>query len=122
MDRANEYLRVQVQTADSGKLILMLYQKAINSLRKAGECLDKGDMEGKGREILRCQEIILELLASLDARAGQITKSLASLYVFIYRKLNAANLGKDRKSIDEAISLLTPLTEAWEEMVKRPLS
>ena len=46
------YSQVQIQTANRGKLIILLYQGAIRNMKKALMLMEKGDMEGKGNKNL----------------------------------------------------------------------
>lgn len=113
----NRYRQVQISTASRGKLILMLYQGAINSLKKAVEMLEKKDYMGKGECIIKAQDIIMELNLALDMSAGEIAQSLRGLYVYMYRRLIDANLQKDTAPIQEAIRIMSNLYEAWEQVV-----
>ena len=111
------YRQVQIATASRGKLILMLYQGAINSLKKSVELLDKKDYMGKGDCIIKAQDIIMELNLALDMSAGDIARSLRSLYIYMYRRLIDANFHKDPVPIHEAIRIMSNLYEAWERVV-----
>jgi flagellar protein FliS len=111
------YRQVQIATASRGKLILMLYQGAINSLKKSIELLDKKDYMGKGDCIIKAQDILMELNLALDMSAGEIAHSLRSLYVYMYRRLIDANMNKDTAPIQEAIRIMSNLYQAWEQVV-----
>ncbi len=113
----NEYKQVQIGTAEQGKLILMLYDGAIASLNRAAEALRQGDHVVKGQFILKAQDILLELLAGLDLEAGELAVNLQSLYLFMYRHLNEANLRKSEKHIQEVLRILGGLREAWGKAV-----
>ncbi len=113
----NEYKQVQIGTAEQGKLILMLYDGAISSLSRAVEALRQGDHLMKGQLILKAQDILLELLAGLDLGAGELAVNLQSLYLFMYRHLNEANLKKSEKHVQEVLNILTSLREAWGKAV-----
>ena len=113
-----QYKQVQVNTASPGKLILMLYQGAISTLKKAADLLDKKDFEGKGECLIKAQDIIMELNMALDMGAGQIASSLRQLYVYIYRRLVDANTNLDEEAIRESIGLLERLYGAWEVAVQ----
>jgi flagellar protein FliS len=113
-----QYKQVQVNTASPGKLILMLYQGAISTLKKSADLLDKKDFEGKGECLIKAQDIIMELNMALDMGAGQIASSLRQLYVYIYRRLVDANMNLDEEAIRESIGLLERLHGAWEVAVQ----
>lgn len=111
------YRQVQIATASRGKLILMLYQGVITSLKKAVDLLEKKDYLGKGECIIKAQDIIMELNMALDMSAGEIARSLRGLYIYMYRRLIEANLRKDAAPIHETIRLMSNLYEAWEQVV-----
>ncbi len=113
----SRYRQVQIATASRGRLILMLYQGAITSLKKAVDLLEKKDYMGKGECIIKAQDIIMELNMALDMSAGEIARSLRGLYVYMYRRLIEANLRKDAAPIQETIRIMSNLYEAWEQVV-----
>jgi flagellar secretion chaperone FliS len=116
-----QYSQVQIQTANKGKLIVMLYQGAIRFMKKAQLLIDKNDMEGKGNCLIRAQDIILELLYALDQemleKGDDLALNLQRLYLYAYRRLVQANIHIDVKAIDEVIALMANLLEAWERII-----
>ena len=112
------YRRIQAETASPGELILMLYEGLLRDLARAELALERGELEAAHTPLLRAQEIVLELNASLDHRAGgELAGQIAALYDYVYRRLVAANLHKDLAAVREAIKLLQPLHAAWEQAV-----
>ena len=113
-----QYSQVQIQTANKGKLIVMLYQAAIKFMKKGLLALDKNDMEAKGNALIKAQDIILELLYALDQEmldtGNELALNLQRLYLYSYRRLVQANIHLDRKVIEEIIGIMTNLLEAWE--------
>jgi flagellar protein FliS len=109
------YRENQVYTADKGTILLMLYQGAIDFLRRARASLDNGDIVEKGRCVSRAHAIISEFLASLDfAVGGEVAQNLEALYVFMLDQITLANLNNDPKPLEVVISLLSTLKEGWE--------
>ncbi|MEE2754171.1 MAG: flagellar export chaperone FliS, partial [Candidatus Latescibacterota bacterium] len=114
----SQYRQVQISTASPGKLILLLYQGAIKALKKANELIDRKEFGEKGDQLIKAQDIIMELNLALDMKAGEISSSLQQLYTYAYRKLVVANLEVDKDGIQEVIGLLENLYEAWEVAVQ----
>jgi flagellar protein FliS len=116
-----QYSQVQIQTANKGKLIVMLYQGAIKFMKKALIGLEKKDMEGKGNALIKAQDIILELLYALDQEmldnGNELALNLQRLYLYSYRRLVQANVRLDEEIIEEIIGIMTNLAEAWETVV-----
>jgi len=122
MARANPYRAyktTQIKTASQGQLIVMLYDEAI---RQVGNAIDgmKGKHETVDRvngALIKAQELITELMASLDfERGGEIAQSLFSLYMFFNQQLVDANLKKDEGPLKEVKSMLTELRTAWAQI------
>jgi len=111
------YRRTNVITADPKRLVLMCYEGAIESLKLGKQRLIDEDYEEKGRALSKAQDIINELLCSLDfEKGGAIAKSLDSLYNYMLRRIMHADVEKDTGAIDEVIGMLNELRSAWEEI------
>lgn len=112
------YLRMQTETASPGQLVIMLYDAALRSLMRAEEAILRVDTEGAHTALLHVQDVVLELIASLnwdaDGEAGALAKQMASLYEYIYRRTLDASLKKDVLAVQEVIRLVTPLRTAWQ--------
>ena len=117
----NQYNQVQIKTANKGKLIVMLYQGSIRFMNRALLLLEKKDMEGKGNALIRAQDIILELLYSLDQgmldQDDELALNLRRLYLYSYRRLVHANVHMDTEAIEEVITLMQNLLQAWEQVI-----
>ena len=115
-----QYSQVQIKTANKGKLIILLYQGAIRFMKKALIQLEQKDMEGKGKSLIRAQDIVLELLYALDQtllnEGNELAVNLQRLYLYSYRRLIHANTHLDSDAIDEVVELLNNLLEAWEKV------
>jgi flagellar protein FliS len=112
------YKKNQFYTADKGTLLLLLYQGAIDFLRRAKGHLERGEIAEKGIYISKAHAVVAELLNSLDVKAGgDLGRSLESLYGFMLDQLMDAHLENNVKPIDDVISLLSTLNEAWEAAV-----
>jgi flagellar protein FliS len=111
------YQRVQAETSTPGQLIALLYDAMVRSLDRAKAGLDQHDLESAHAPILRAQDIVLELISSLnmddDGEAGAMARQLGALYEYMYRRLLDASLHKDGNAIDEVRRLIVPVREAW---------
>lgn len=115
-----QYSQVQIQTANKGKLIVMLYQGAVRFMRKALQAIERKDIETKGNSLIRAQDIVLELLYALDQQmldqGNELALNLQRIYLYAYRRLVQANLRTDSAAIEEVIGLLNNLLQAWEQV------
>ena len=111
----DEYRKVHTQTASPGELILMLYDGAIRFLAKAEAAINQADLEGEHNAILRAQDIICELIASLHLDETSLTQNLMALYAYMYRSLVEAGAKHNQEKVVEVRSLLSILREAWRQ-------
>jgi len=113
------YKNVKVSTASEGDLILMLFDGAIRFANQAINCINDSDIAGAHDKLVRAQDIMLELISSLNMDVGEIAQNLYQLYFFINQLLIQANVKKDGDLIQQAIKLLTELREMWHEVVDK---
>ena len=115
---ADQYKQMQIKTASPGKLLLMLYQGAVKFMKLAKKNIKEGKIEESHKNIIKSQNIILELQNTLDKeQGGEIAVRLENLYDFIYRELIQANLNKNTKHLDNVIPLVEELFVTYKEIV-----
>lgn len=113
-----EYKKVNISTANGETLLLMLYDGAIRFINRAKTKILEGDMEEKRISISSAIAIITELMESLNMEiGGEIAENLERLYLYMNEQLLKANLKNDVALLDEVISLLTTLRDAWNEVI-----
>ena len=109
-----EYLESRILSAQPAELIDMLYQIAIQSLRKAISHLKSGDAMARSREITRAQEAVNELMAALDHSVGaSFTQTLAALYAYVQQQTLKGHAGPSEEALHRAIGILNTLQEGW---------
>jgi len=118
------YRKVATQTASPAQLVLMLYDGAIGYLEKSATGFKLSDPLERNltisNNILRAQAIIHELNARLDMRNGlEAAMTFRQLYNYFHRRLQEANLRKQKEPIAEVITHLTGLRDSWAEMLRR---
>jgi flagellar protein FliS len=114
-----QYKKTQIDTADQGKLIVMLYDGAIRAVNKAIELMPKKEIEEIHNSIIKAQEIVMELTSSLNMDIGEISEKLFSIYMYMNNKLTEANVKKDIAPLKEVKNHLEKLREAWEAAAKK---
>jgi len=114
------YRKVNIITTDPKGLVLMCYEGGIENLKIAREKIIEKDYEGKSRAIVKAQDIINELLCSLDfKKGGAISTNLSSLYNYMLKRIIFADLNNDTDVIDEVVLMLQELLSAWREVFGR---
>ena len=115
------YRKTSVVTSDPVKLVIMCYEGAVDSLKLAKQKIIDKDYEAKAKAIINAQDIIDELLCSIDfEKGGTIAKNLEALYRYMLKRIMYADLNKETDSIDEVIGMLTELLSAWQEVASKP--
>lgn len=116
------YRETKVTTAGQGQLIIMLYNEVTKHLDEALKLLgtdvsgvkSPGNIEKFGKAVVKAQEIITELMVSLDfEQGGDIAKNLFSLYTWFNRELVEANISQDAGRISGVRNLIEDLRGAW---------
>ena len=114
-----DYLESRVLSAQPAELVQMLYQIAIQSLKKAIDHLKSGDALARAAEISRAQEAVNELMAALDHSVGaSFTQTLASLYAYVQQQILKGHAGKSEEALQRAVGILTTLEEGWSGVCK----
>ncbi len=116
------YQNTGIKTASQGKLVVLLYEGAVKNLTAASECfnadnkIEAKNIEKFGNYVMKTQDIISELQASLNMQqGGQIATNLMSLYIYFNQELMSANISKDKKKLDFVLNMMKQLSEAWNQ-------
>lgn len=112
------YRTMQVSTASPGKLVWLLFDGAARFCAQAQRAVVAGDFEGAHRYVVRVQDIVDELDAALDMRAGEPARALERVYAFARSRLVEANLRKDAELLGVLQGMFEELRATWEEAMK----
>jgi len=115
---ANPYQRYQqsqVETSSPAKLLLMLYDGALKSIQGARLGMMENNLEKVNKHLTRGQEIIFELMNSLDLEMGEVAQNLYLLYDYMIQQLVQSNIQKDPQILCQVECMLKELKEAWKE-------
>ena len=124
---ANTYKAAAVNTATPGSLLLMLYDGAIKFMHIADKAFDEEDPLVHNQTIhnnlLKAQAIVRELRAALiagdDKDRIDLVNNLIALYDYFDRRLQEANIKKNREFVQEIIKRMTELRQAWHESFEK---
>lgn len=123
MIRVSNYQQNDVATSNKVRLVVMLYEGAINFLDIARDRIYIKDIPGKSLYLNKASAIISELVCSLDKKAGgEIASNLERLYNYMLRQIANADLKNDHESIGVVILLLKELKAGWEEIGRQGIS
>ena len=114
-----DYRSMQVLSARPEKLILMLYDGAIRFLNEATRFLEENDLEQSNNRLIRVQNILVELMSSLNfEKGGEISVNLFRIYEFMHYTLVQANIKKDAEPVKRIASQLRTLRDSWAQALK----
>ena len=122
----NSYQVTQISTATKEQLLLITYDIGIRSCRMAEAALDPDgkaqDYDLANREILRAQEVIRELMVTLNTeKGGEMAQNLMKLYDYMHQQLVEANIKKEAKNVRAVLTMLEELKATWEEALMKLL-
>ena len=113
------YKKTSVNTASKEQVLLMLYQAAIKNCKKAITSIEENNIPKKGEYIGKLQDIVIELMNSLDHEVGgEISKELESLYEFVIHQSTQANINFDKEPLNGVLNILNTLYEGWDKAIK----
>ena len=115
----NVYKNNSVNYASKDQLLLMLVDGAVKFAKISRQAIIDKDIKKAHTNLMKTQEIFIELMVSLDMDQAEWTKDLMQIYAFIKDKLVEANMKKDIKIMDEILPLIEEVRDLWYETDKR---
>ncbi len=113
-DLQQNYLERDILEAGGCRLVVLLYESALQSIEEARRHLGRGEIRERSRAITRASEVLNELALAVDHdTGGELGKSLVELYDYVQSLLLKANAEQVEDPLKEAGSLLETLLEAW---------
>ncbi|MBN4051145.1 MAG: flagellar export chaperone FliS [Alkaliphilus sp.] len=112
-----KYKENNIKTASPQELTLMLYNGALKFVGQSKIFMEQKRIEDANNSIIRVQDIIDELNATLDMQY-EISHNLRSLYLYIGERLVDANISKSSESLEEVKNMITELRDTWKEAME----
>jgi flagellar biosynthetic protein FliS len=105
------------------RLVVALYECAIQAISAADRCNSAGDHVGRGRAVNHSLEVLAELSGSLNDTVD-IALRLRELYCYSQTRLVEAHIEQSSAKLQEITGVLTTLLGAWREIaaVAQPTS
>ncbi|MGB2606634.1 MAG: flagellar export chaperone FliS [Candidatus Sulfotelmatobacter sp.] len=117
MDARTCYREAAVRGASPVRLVICLYEQAIEDLRCAVIALERGDIEARTRAINHALMVISQLQGSLDKqRGGEVARNLERFYNQVRSGLVEAQEKQSTRVLEQQISQLVTVYEAWLEV------
>jgi len=121
MTKGDRYLENLVNTANPVRLVILLYDKAITSLKLAAEIMEKVDptpeeVDRKYRALGRAGEILAVLDGTLNfEKGGEIAARLHEIYESLTDELLRVTAKDDPATVRRMVKVLEDLRAAWAE-------
>ena len=90
------------------------YERLLADLRGAALAIRTDDIETKSDRLQRANDVIFELLSSLDRHGGgEVSERLAALYTYMISRLGEVGRTMDAAILDELAGHAESLLSAW---------
>lgn len=114
-----QYQTNNITTATPEKLMIMLFDGAVQFLQKAKIAIDEKNLLERSTNIESARKIIRELMRTIDLENGNdVSKSLFRLYNRMAMKLIKANVSKNVELIDEVITDLSNIRWGFQKAIE----
>lgn len=111
------YQQNSVTQSTPGELTLMLYNGCLKFLKQAKKGIEVKDIEMKNTNIQKAQNILRELMITLDMSVP-VSKSMLALYEYMINRLMEANIQNDSTLIDEVAGYTTEFRDTWKQVIQ----
>jgi flagellar secretion chaperone FliS len=111
----SRYVTDSVETMSPARLLVALYDRLLLDFDRADVAIADRDIAGAHIALVHAQDIISELLNTLDLDAWPAGEGLVSVYQYVIEQLISANVHKDGRGIDDCRRIIEPLRDAWRE-------
>ena len=113
-----QYQASNITTATPEKLMVMLFDGAIQFLQKAKTAIEEKNLQERATNIEGARKIIRELMRTIDLENGNdVSKSLFRLYNKMAMKLIKANVSRNISLIDEVLVDLTNIRWGFQKAI-----
>ena len=113
-----QYQKTTVETASNEKILIMLYDGAIQFLNKAKIALNEKNWEQSHNNLMGAQRILEEFINTIDKEPNpELAQNLINLYEYFITRLVQANMKHQIEPIDEVLKFLKDLKATWEQAI-----
>jgi flagellar protein FliS len=114
-----QYQTNNITTATPEKLMIMLFDGAVQFLQKAKTAIEEKNMKERSTNIESARNIIRELMRTIDLENGNdVSKSLFRLYNKMAMNLIKANVSRNAFLIDEVITDLMNIRWGFQKAIE----
>jgi len=118
-DSTENYLETEVLTATPQKLQLLMINGAIRFAYQAQQLHEQQEKEEAWERLLRCREIVAQILCSIKDDGSELMRSVAGIYFFLFQELTDLHAKDDYRRLEGVLSVLNEERETWEELCRQ---
>lgn len=113
-----QFMQQNVSTMTPVQLLIALYDKAEQELKKSIFYIENKDIQGANTSLLKVQQIVAMLDGSLKMKY-EVSEGLTKIYAFLQERLVQANIHKDSEVVREILPFFSELKESFTLAVKQ---
>ncbi len=111
----SRYVDDSVATASPAQLLVMLYDRLALDLGRAEAMQREAKRLEASEHLKHAQDIVSELVATLDLKAWSGASQLMSVYSYLLTELIGASVTGDAERTAACRSIVEPLHDAWRQ-------
>jgi len=117
LDPKREYREAAVRSANPTGLVLMLYEAAIEDLRRIATAISVNDIQARTNETHHLLQVLNQLQGSLDMEhGGEVAANLDRYYSLVRSRVLQAELQSSVEPISNLLNQFLSLHQAWVEV------
>lgn len=114
-----QYQASNVNTATPEKLMIMMFDGALQFLQKAKTAINEGKLQERSQNIDGARKILRELMRTIDLENGNdVSKQLFKLYNKMAMNLIKANVQRNATLIDNVIEDITNIRWGFQKAIE----
>jgi flagellar secretion chaperone FliS len=110
------YLETEVATATPQRLRLMLIEAALRRARQAEAALAAANQDEASAALVRCREIVGELIAGIQPERLPVARAVLGLHVYLLSTLTEIGQSGDAQQLAAAIRVLEEERQTWQDL------
>jgi len=116
VDARRSYQESAIRGATPIELVVVLYDSALEDMRRALLAMQKNDVETRSRQIAHALIVLQQLQGTLDfERGGNAARQFEQFYSLVRAKLLEAQIRNSPETLREQIRYFSEVRECWVE-------
>jgi flagellar protein FliS len=118
--QAAKYQETEILSASPGRLVVLLYDQLIVSLRRTRAAIEAGNIEQRCAAMNKSRDILMHLLGTLDReKGGEIASRLSGLYAWMIQELLDVSRSPGVARLDRVLRVAGELRDGFAQAAER---